>query len=199
MDIPLDLAINVIVARSDRVLAPSAEECRAFITSRLGDASITSVLSTPIWNVLSQPNTFLLINVLPGSGGVRGLAPAPGGLESISDTPIAIGPFGRDHILLFPQGTDGLCPRSWMEAAWSYISHFRSGITFYPQVALLYSAVTVIGDPTIQPAVSSEIENALSDASWRQVERINCRSADALAQELNRRIELNAPFLGQSE
>jgi len=86
-----------------------------------------------------------------------------------------------------------------MEAAWSYISHFRSGITFYPQVALLYSAVTVIGDPTIQPAVSSEIENALSDASWRQVERINCRSADALAQELNRRIELNAPFLGQSE
>jgi hypothetical protein len=99
-----------------------------------------------------------------------------------------------DHILLFPQDGEQLCPRAWMEAAWPFVEHFRSNISFYPQAGFSYRRVTFIGHPDVQPSFGPDVEEALSASSWRTVERIPCRNADELHEELATRIKENVRF-----
>jgi len=90
-----------------------------------------------------------------------------------------------DHFLLFPQTIERLAPRAWIEAAWSFITHFRSNFGFYLGEALLYSRVAIIGSTTRNPAVTEEEEQFLKQDESRLVERIPATSGDNLRQILD--------------
>ena len=101
-----------------------------------------------------------------------------------------------DHMLLFPQDKDGLCPRAWLDAAWPFLEKFRSNFGFHPQEAFAYRKVTLIGKPLGNRfGVSQFVEDTLRSADWRKVERIFCESTDELKADLQRRIESDWPFL----
>ncbi len=102
-----------------------------------------------------------------------------------------------NHILLFPQDESGkMCPRSWFMAAWPYLETLHSNFSFFPLEAELYYKVTLIGLPTGDRfGISEEVEKELAKAEWRKVTRINCTSAEELAQALQKRIDANQAFL----
>lgn len=105
-----------------------------------------------------------------------------------------------DHILVFPMDHEGLCPRAWIEAAWTFLEHFRSNFCFYPQEAFMYKNVTLIGQPLgTRYGIAQEVEDALRDNEWRHVERIWCTSADDLKGVLQRRIDEGMHFREKDE
>ncbi len=105
-----------------------------------------------------------------------------------------------DHILLFPQDRDGLCPRAWLDAAWPFLEHFRSNFSFWPQEAFVYKKVTLVGPPVgTRLGIRTEIEQALKEADFRAVERIWFSSSDKLAGILQKRIDEGVRFRGQDE
>jgi len=105
-----------------------------------------------------------------------------------------------DHILLFPQDADGLCPRAWLDAAWPFLQRFRANFSLYPQAVLLYTHVTLIGLPLgTRLGISAEFEEALRRDEWHKVERIRCSNAEELQAILQRRVEKGVPFRGEDE
>lgn len=117
----------------------------------------------------------------------QSLAPAEADRELLND---------GDHILLFPQDQNDLCPRSWVNAAWPYLEKFRSNFSFFPKEAEFYYHVTLIGKSTGDRfGISDEIERLLREAPRRKVTRINCTNAEELGQALQRRIDAGSAFL----
>lgn len=101
-----------------------------------------------------------------------------------------------DHILLFPQDNEGICPRSWIMAAYPYLEKFRSNFSFFPLEAEMYYNITLIGMPTgDRLGISKEVEEELKSADWRKVTRIECSNAEELEKALNKRIKANKAFL----
>jgi hypothetical protein len=101
-----------------------------------------------------------------------------------------------DHILLFPQDENNICPRSWIIAAWPYLEKFRSNFSFFPKEAEFYYHVTLVGKATgDRYGISAEIENLLRDEARRKVTRIECASAEELSAALDRRITAGKAFL----
>lgn len=105
----------------------------------------------------------------------------------------------NDHILIFPQDHNEICPRSWMEAAWPFIARFRSAFTLYPEQAALYTNITLIGHPDVSPHINDEYAEAITKSDWRNVERIWCRSSEQLQTILQMRIEDGQFFRGKDE
>lgn len=105
----------------------------------------------------------------------------------------------NDHILIFPQDVDGICPRSWIEVTWPFIEKFRSAFTLYPEQAGLYKNITLIGHPNVTPHIDDEYVEAILNSSWRNVERILCRSSERLSEILQSRIDDNVFFRGENE
>jgi len=104
----------------------------------------------------------------------------------------------NDHILIFPQDTNGVCPLAWIEAAWPFITKFRSDFTLYPEQAALYSNITLIGHPDVVPHIDTEYVAAITKSEWRNVERIACRNSSQLREILQTRIE-NGHFFGRKD
>lgn len=101
-----------------------------------------------------------------------------------------------DHVLLFPQDDDDLCPRSWLMAAWPYIQKFRSNFSFFPKEAEFYYHITLVGKATgDRYGISADIENTLRSETRRQVTRIECANAEELSMALDRRIQAGRAFL----
>jgi hypothetical protein len=101
-----------------------------------------------------------------------------------------------DHILLFPQDETGLCPRSWFNAAWTYLETFRSNFSFFPKEAEFYYHITLVGKATgNRYGISSEIEALLRSETRRKITRIECANADELSEALSRRITAGVAFL----
>jgi hypothetical protein len=92
-----------------------------------------------------------------------------------------------DHFLLFPQSTavDDIAPKAWFDAAWSFIARFRANFGMYLGEARLYSQVTILGSPDVQPAVSAGEQAFLARDEWRAVERIEITNAQDLARVLD--------------
>ena len=64
----------------------------------------------------------------------------------------------------------------------------------------MYKHVTLIGPPLdTRYGVAQEVEDALKDNDWRQVERIWCTNADDLKQVLQRRIDEDVRFRGKDD
>jgi hypothetical protein len=105
----------------------------------------------------------------------------------------------NDHILIFPQDTNGICPLAWVEAAWPFIAKFRSGLTMYPEQAALYSNITLIGHPDVDPHIDAEYVDAIRETSWRKIERVWCRNSKQLREILQSRINDNVFFRDKDE
>lgn len=105
----------------------------------------------------------------------------------------------NDHILIFPQDANNICPRAWIEAAWPFIAKFRSAFTMYPEQAGLYTNITLIGHPDVEPHIDAEYVEAITNSDWRSVERIFCRSGEQLREILQARINDGRFFRGKNE
>jgi hypothetical protein len=102
-----------------------------------------------------------------------------------------------DHILLFPQDREGMCPRTWLAAAWPFLEHFRSNFTFYPPAAYIYNYVTLIGPPSGDRfGIAPALEDLFRQAPWRRVERLATRKAAELKDILQQRIDKGERFSG---
>jgi hypothetical protein len=176
---------------------PFAEGYETAIDNRLGT-------STP-WHAFWEPwNWILLRTSLPWlfaqytkQGEVQ-----PEGVPKDVPPTMYVPPLysDNDHVLLFPQDAEGLCPQGWLDAAYSFLARFRSNLSFYPQLAFAYRKVTLIGPPVgTALGIGPDVEKALKDGAERQVERIWVTSADSLAGILKARIADGVPFRGKDE
>ncbi|HET90505.1 MAG TPA: hypothetical protein ENN99_07185 [Chloroflexi bacterium] len=171
-------------------LNPNHEGYEQTIKNHLGDF--------PLWRVVTW-NQGHWLKIRVGSEWLYTQGPI---IKETADAEVEIEKYVEDgdHMLFFPMDQEGLCPRAWFEAAWSFIEHFRSNFCFYPQEAFMYKTITLIGRPVgTRYGIAQEIEDALRDSNWRQVERIWCTSADDLRRVLQRRIEEGTRFRGRDE
>jgi hypothetical protein len=99
-----------------------------------------------------------------------------------------------DHILLFPQDSESLCDPEWLLAAYPFLNRFRSNFTFYPQQALLYKKVTIVGHPDVYPRIDPAMEEFFHGFEHLRVERIANATASELAEILDERIESGVQF-----
>jgi hypothetical protein len=166
-------------------LNPNDEGYEGTIKNRLGDF--------PVWHVVTW-NRGHWIKARAGSDHLY----AQRSVEEAAPADLRVD--DGDHILFFPMDHEGLCPRSWIEAAWPFLEHFRSNFCFYPQEAFMYRQVTLLGPPLgTRRGIGREVEDALGATDWRQVERIWCTSAGDLAGVLARRMEEDVRFRGEDE
>jgi hypothetical protein len=168
----------------------NVEKCDAAIDGRLGGFfnpwHAVWVPQNWIWLGTSLPYVFQ--TVYPTSQDDK---PLPGFEKLLDD---------GDHVLLFPQDGQGLCPRIWFESAWSFLGHFRSNFAYYPQAAFLYKQITLIGKPVgNRLGYGPEVEEELRKADYRRVERIWITSGGELAEVLQRRIDEGVRFRDKDE
>ena len=158
------------------------------IESRLGTFSL--------WRAVWDPGNW--INLRASRPWVfRQEAPRKDTTDTLLEEPYA---HDGDHMLLFPEDPEGLCPRAWVEAAWPFLEHFRSNFGFHLQEAFIYTNVTLIGHPLgTRHGIGQDVEEELKKANWRRVERIWCTSAEELATVLQHRVENNVRFAGEDE
>ena len=168
----------------------NVEGCDGAIDSRLGGFfnpwHATWFQGNWIWLGASLPYVFQTVYPTNESD-----QPLPGFEKLLDD---------GDHVLLFPQDSQSLCPRSWFASAWPFLSHFRSNFAYYPQVAFAYKRITLIGKPAGNRfGYGPEVEQELKKADYRRVERIWITSSSELANILQRRIDEGIRFRGEDE
>jgi hypothetical protein len=112
------------------------------------------------------------------------------------------------HFVLFGQDPERIAPRSWFDAAWKFIQHFRCNFGMFVTEAMLYDKVTIVGADDASVPVSREDQEFLEEYTgyiekedgtkerWRQVERLNVTNAEQLSELLESRIERGVSFEG---
>jgi hypothetical protein len=112
------------------------------------------------------------------------------------------------HFVLFGQDPERIAPKSWFDAAWQFIQHFRCNFGMFVTEAMLYDKVTIVGADDASVPVSREDQEFLEEYTgyiekedgtkerWRHVERLNVTNAEQLSELLKGRIERGVGFEG---
>lgn len=104
------------------------------------------------------------------------------------------------HYFLYGQTAERLAPRSWIEAGWNYIEHFRCNFGFFVTEAMLYPTITVVGAPDVRVPVTEDEEKFLREylpqSEAFRFERLWVRTADELKALLDKRVANGIRFVG---